>query len=126
MRVAGIAYFATILLIVVLADIGGLLSTLTYVHAIPWGDKALHLILATGLGFFANVIPRKPFVRLGGVRVQRANLVLFPAVLAEEVSQHWIPGRTFDLRDLAANMLGLLIGSALAAGWARRQDVAAA
>jgi VanZ family protein len=121
MRLAGIAYFGAILLIVVLADAGELLHTLTYVHSIPWGDKALHLVLATGLGFFVNVIPKEPFVVVHGQRVQRGSLFVFPAVIAEEVSQRWIPGRTFDLRDMAANLIGLTIGAGIALARERRQ-----
>lgn len=123
MRTLAVAYLAAILLIVALADSGELLGTLTYVHSVWWGDKALHFLFATGLGFFVNAIPREPFVKLGALTVQRANLLLFPAVIAEELSQRWIPGRTFDLRDLAANLLGLTLGSALAWRMAQRQRI---
>lgn len=114
MRILGALYLAAVLVIVLLADSGELLGTLTLVHSVWWGDKALHFLFATGLGFFVNAIPREPFVKLGALTVQRANLALFPAAIAEELSQRWIPGRTFDLRDLAANLIGLTLGSALA------------
>jgi polysaccharide biosynthesis protein VpsQ len=121
MRLWALGYFVFIASIVILADAGLLMGAVTLIHSIPWGDKVGHLVLASGLGFFANVWLREPFVQLAGVRVQRANLALFPAVLVEEVSQRWIPGRTFDLRDLAADLIGLVIGSALAIAWCRRR-----
>jgi polysaccharide biosynthesis protein VpsQ len=41
-------------------------------------------------------------------------LIIAVAMTIEEFSQIWIPNRTFDLMDLAANYLGISI-----AGWIR-------
>jgi hypothetical protein len=115
MRFVGLAYFAAIAVIVVLADLGTIGVWIDRIHSVPLGDKALHLVLAAGLAFFANAM-----------RIPRANLVLFPAVMLEELSQRWIPDRTFDLLDMAADVIGLTLGSAIAIGWMRRQAAAAA
>ncbi|WP_048150576.1 VanZ family protein [Palaeococcus ferrophilus] len=56
------------------------------------GDKVVHLIEFLLLGV------------LGG----RAWLVVFPILL--EVLQLAVPGRTFSLHDMAANLIGFAVG----------------
>ena len=50
-----------------------------------------------------------------GLRAGKAQLLvlLFSYSVLIEVGQHFVPNRHFDLRDMAANFLGLLAGMAL-------------
>jgi hypothetical protein len=74
-------------------------------------DRVLHgvsflilaLLYATALGEGSwRRVARPALLRTGGA------LLLLGLVL--EVVQRWIPGRTFDLPDLAANSSGVLLG----------------
>ena len=79
-------------------------------------DKVGHLALYGGLSFFGVAFVsrgrRWPFV-----------MGLLVAATLEEVSQRAFPTRTFDLGDLAMNVLGIsLFGAAAAARLAVRDD----
>jgi len=53
------------------------------------------------------------------------TIIVAAVVVAEEISQIWIPGRTFDLYDLAADFLGIAGGQALATRSWRARDQSA-
>jgi VanZ family protein len=109
-RILAVLYAVLLLAIVALADVGLLGPVVSGVHAIPMGDKVCHLVLAAVLGHLAAAFPGAP--RLGGV----PSGTVFVAVVAllEESSQRFIPGRTFDLLDLAADAIGIALGTWLA------------
>lgn len=92
----------TLLVIVMLADLGVLGGLVRWIHEIPYADKVAHFGFAVGLGAVLEAA-------LG--RGGRALLVAAPLVLLEELSQLVVPGRTFDLGDLAADFVGLAIGT---------------
>ncbi len=83
------------------------------VQSFPLGDKAGHFVLMGTLAFLLNralacrTIP--PGVQLGG-----AIVAVF--VVAEEISQRWLPSRSFDYGDLVADFLGIAL-----AGWLARR-----
>ncbi|WP_158047558.1 VanZ family protein [Skermanella pratensis] len=68
-------------------------------------DKLLHLLSYAALGL--------PVAALASTSGQAAAGVaaLLLAGLAIEVAQHFVPGRSFCVRDLAANAAGVLIGT---------------
>jgi len=76
-------------------------------------DKVGHLVLYGGLSFFG--------VALVG-RARRCPFVtcLLVAATLEELSQRALPRRTFDLGDLAMNLLGISVFAAAAATLAAR------
>lgn len=109
---------------VVVADSGTMNHWLGFIHGVPFGDKAGHLLLAGGLSFFCHLAFR-------GVRAcfvpSRITIVLFVLFALEEVSQIFVPSRHFDLVDLACDLAGLCAGQWLAAlliggGSVRRAD----
>lgn len=112
MRALALVYVSLLLGVVVAADVGVLGPLVRGVHAIPLGDKLCHLVLATGLGYFAAAMPRVP--RVGASRLPVTTPFVIVVALLEELSQRFIPGRTFDLADLAADALGLALGTTLA------------
>ena len=97
------------------ADLGGLTSISKWVHALPLGDKLVHALAMGGLcGLADRAFPSRPLRRpCGWLRV--TPLVVTLLVVGEEVSQWWIPGRSFDVGDLIADLLGI----GLALGWRR-------
>lgn len=110
MRGAALVYGAFLLAIVALADVGVLAPLVQGIHRVPLGDKLAHLVLATGLGFFAAVLAPRP--ALG--RVPTSTTFVLAVASLEELSQRWVAGRTFDLVDLAADVIGIATGTVLA------------
>lgn len=101
-----------IILIIVLADLGKL-GILGVLNQIPYGDKAGHFILygiltlLLGLTFTSSLLhPNRKLITL------RITLILALLIALEEWSQQFFSARTFDLIDLLASCLGILVG-----GW---------
>lgn len=105
MRVLAALYVALLLGIVALADLGVLGGLLTWIHHIPAADKLCHFLFALVLGCLVEAAH-------GGSG--HALRWVLPIVLLEELSQLFVPGRSFDLGDLAADAVGILAGTALA------------
>jgi VanZ family protein len=68
-------------------------------------DKLLHLICYAVLAL--------PIASAASTWAQNAAgaVVLLAAGLVIEVAQHFVPGRSFCMRDMAANAAGVLIGT---------------
>ncbi len=64
-------------------------------------DRIGHLVAYGGLGFFG-------VARFGRDRFFRVVAVLIVAATLEELSQRAFPTRTFDLGDLAMNIVGIV------------------
>jgi VanZ family protein len=105
-------------LAVIYVSVFTLIIVLAYNHALPeyltQNDKAGHIFLyglATFLGQMAG--KRRTF------KLANWKLPLFPFVfsiftLIEELCQSLSPNRTFDIGDLVASCIGILIGYGLA------------
>lgn len=93
--------------IILAADLGWLASISKWVHALPLGDKLVHaMAMGAVCGLADRAFPsRSPLSRAPWLRV--TPLIVTLLVLGEEVSQLWIPGRNFDLGDVAADLLGI-------------------
>jgi polysaccharide biosynthesis protein VpsQ len=111
---------AAIVLIVVLADTQHL-GFLHAVYDIPYGDKVGHFALYGLLSLLANLAA---FERRPNTNPRTVALVVSPvlAVLIglEELSQRWIPSRTYSLLDLAASYLGVAVFAWIAVEVAKR------
>lgn len=76
-------------------------------QAFPHQDKVHHLL---GFAVFAYSL-RFAFPALGLRRTFIAGLAV---AIVIEALQNWLPGRTSSLGDMAADMMGLLLGAWLA------------
>lgn len=103
------AYFAVVALIIWLADHRDTQFIFAWLRALPGGDKLGHFLILGGFAFVLNHALRCRTVTLAGQPVLLGSLIVFLLALAEEASQLFIPGRTFDLWDLAADALGILV-----------------
>lgn len=108
-----------ILLIIVLADAGGL-GFLGILNRIPFGDKAGHFILFGTLSFLLNksamaLLPKRETARL----VLTVSLLLAILIGLEEWSQSLFPARTMSFSDLFASYGGVFV-FALVASWTNR------
>jgi VanZ family protein len=91
------------------------LSSISSVPALPghMSDKAAHALLYSGLGFLVA----RALAGGAGRPVNASVLVIvlaFSALygLSDEFHQLFVPRRSFDLRDLAADVAGGGVGSA--------------
>jgi VanZ family protein len=114
MRFAAIAWTIVVVSIVILADTQRLGPVLDVIAIVPAGDKIAHFFLMGGLaatvslalGWSGNREPaRSVMLGSGGV---------LAVVALEELSQRWIAWRNFDLVDFVADVLGIMLGAALA------------
>ncbi|MFO1477665.1 MAG: VanZ family protein [Verrucomicrobiota bacterium] len=116
-RRAKLALAGLLLLIVgmtILADSGHGRAFFAMIQRIPGGDKLGHFALFGPLSFLINLLWRGSEFRIGPARVLRGSLLLAILVVLEECSQKFFPTRTFDLKDLAADFLGIFIFGRLA------------
>lgn len=89
------------------ADLGKARWLFDWVEEHAGSDKVGHFVLIGTLAWTLNYALRGRLVPLGFVRVQLGGMIIAIAITIEEVSQIWIPGRQFDLDDLAANYAGI-------------------
>lgn len=88
---------------------GGKLKGFTdWVNSLPLGDKVCHFFMIGMLALLFNYALAGRMVTLGCRQLLVGGLIVAVAVTIEEFSQIWIPRRTFDLVDLAANYGGIL------------------
>lgn len=104
--------------IIVCADRSLARSLFEFVALYPGSDKAAHALGMCALAFTLNYALRARTIPLKCCRVQLGGLIIAVVMTIEECSQIWIPSRSFDLLDLAANYAGILL-----AGWLTRRFV---
>ena len=112
MKYIAIIFSIFIVTIVVLADLDKL-GPLHRIYDFPYGDKVGHVVLFGSLNYFIT----RAFLSSSHVQNRKkpalaVGLVLALIIAAEEWSQQYFSARTFDLLDLSASYLGLVVG-----GW---------
>ncbi len=115
MKYISILFFIFIVAIIILADNGSLPPFIRPIYDFPNGDKLGHFILYGLLNFFItytflSALPSKPrsWVTLS------VGLTLAFGIALEEYTQRYFSTRTFDLIDLLASFLGVLVGGYVA------------
>ena len=107
MKFATAAYVLFLALIVCLADRGDLNRHVSWVTAVPFGDKAGHFVLMGILSFLVNMVLKIRTFKVFGRHMQLGSLLVFLVVLIEECSQIFLPHRTFCLVDLSCDIAGI-------------------
>jgi polysaccharide biosynthesis protein VpsQ len=115
MKYISILFFIFILVVIVLADNGRLPHFITAIYDFPYGDKFGHFILYGFLNFFIIYTFLSSSLSKSRIWVTLlVGLTLALLIALEEFSQKNFPTRTFDLIDLSASYLGLLVGGSAA------------
>lgn len=113
MKYIAILFTLFIITIIILADKNALPPFVRAIYDFPNGDKFGHFILFGLLSFILTLTFLRTLPNQARSRVALSvGLTLAVAITLEEFSQRYISARTFDLIDLTASYLGLLIG-----GW---------
>jgi len=106
-----LSFFIFISYIIFLADTADYNFAFRLVGHIPYGDKIAHAglygIMALLLNYGLNFKQVKHF----GISLQRGALLVFIFATLEELTQYYIPSRTFDLGDLLADFVGVVLVS---------------
>jgi polysaccharide biosynthesis protein VpsQ len=109
-RILTVCYVCVLAGIIFVADTKSTRYVLRFVGNIPFGDKLGHFFL---FGTFALLLNLSFSCRkVWGVLL--GSLIVFAIVTAEEFSQIFIRGRSFDLTDLIADLFGIILFGKLA------------
>ncbi len=82
-----------------------------YVRNRPYGDKVGHFFLMGILALLANLALGYRCFSFKGLSLWLGSLLVLTFVVVEEFTQMYIPLRTFDLGDLAADFVGIALFS---------------
>ncbi|MBX3038964.1 MAG: VanZ family protein [Anaerolineales bacterium] len=115
MKYIAILFFVFIITVIILANFNQIPRFVKNIYDFPYGDKAGHLVLFGLLNFFVTL----SLIRALPQRDPKLVAVLTSLCLAffigvEEFSQKYFSTRTFDLLDLTASYIGLVVGGWLA------------
>jgi polysaccharide biosynthesis protein VpsQ len=111
-------FFLFIVGIIVANDLGQIQSIINWVNSVPFGDKVGHTIFIGTLAYLLNYALVDRTIKISQYKILLGCIIIAVAITAEEFSQIWIPSRTFDFLDLAANYFGITI-----AGWLRLRKI---
>ncbi len=113
-------YIGFIVGIVVMADLGRFPDIFLFYQRVPGADTMGHFVLMGLLALIVNETLGWRTWDWGRVRFWTGTSLVVLIVTVEEVSQHWLPRRSFSLTDLSADYLGIWFFSAAAQWWKRR------
>jgi VanZ family protein len=106
--------FLSLIVGITIADnLGRLRSLINLITAVPGGDKCGHAIFIGTLAFLLNYALKGRMIKIGSLKILLGCVIIAVAMTMEEFSQIWIPSRSFDLLDLAANYFGIAIAGLL-------------
>ena len=103
-------YGLLVVALVVVADRGGGPGLFPGFYNRPGMDKLGHMVLMGTLAYLVNRSVRTARPEWAGARwLSKATVVVLVLVTLEEFSQMWLPHRTFEWWDLAADYVGILV-----------------
>lgn len=119
-KILAALYILVLAGIIVLADIKETQYLFRPVRRLPYGDKIGHFLLMGMFSFIVNLVLKARTVRVWKLSYLLGSLIVLAIVTAEEFSQIFIRGRSFDLTDLAADFSGIIVFGELARLVSRR------
>ncbi|WP_060826131.1 VanZ family protein [Sulfurospirillum cavolei] len=99
------AFFAFLVLIIYQADTAHYNFAFKMVGRIPYGDKIGHIVLYGIMAFLLNY----GFKGKKWFKIQIGSLIVLVFSILEEISQAYFPSRSFDLADIMASIVGIII-----------------
>ena len=108
-RLAALAFLLFIVWVIYMANAGHNSVFFAFVAAIPYGDKLGHVGLFGTLTFLTVLASQFAGWTLNNTRLYFAAIAVTLFVIGEEISQAFIPSRTFDVADLSADAVGILL-----------------
>ncbi len=106
--------------VIYLANTGQSSIFFQLVRAVPYGDKLGHLFLFGFLTLGLNVVLNYKTFNLKQRGIYYGSTIVGTVVLLEELSQYFLPNRTFDVSDLGADITGIFLFSVISNMLSRR------
>ena len=79
-----------------------------------WWDKVGHVFFTGLLAVLANEALRYQFFKFGERRLLVGTLIVVVVISIEELLQQYLPTRSFEILDLAADLSGILVAECFA------------
>lgn len=108
-----VLFFGFILGIIYDADLDRDNVLIRLVHGIPFGDKICHFLLYGVMALLLNYALGFKNVVLMGRTFLLGSVIILTFAIAEEFTQLAFESRTFDLLDMAGDIAGVYLISAL-------------
>jgi polysaccharide biosynthesis protein VpsQ len=109
-----VCFFLFILWIIYLANTGGKSIFFELVGSVPYGDKLGHIGLFGCLTLLAILGSKFRTFSCGKIDIYYGAVVVIIFVLVEEISQAYLPSRTFEFVDLIADSIGIIFAIGVA------------
>ena len=106
-----LSFFIFIGFIIYLADTADHNFAFRLIGHIPYGDKLMHGLLYGIMALLLNYGLKFKAYKFLGFNMQLGAIIVLVFATIEEISQYWIPSRTFDLGDLLADFVGVILFS---------------
>ena len=101
-------------IVIVFADRGKARAFFGWINSFPLGDKAGHFFLIGVMALLLNYALAHRTAPINRAHLQLGGLIVAVVITFEVLSQLWLLSRTFDVGDLLANWLGVLVAELLA------------
>ncbi len=108
-KIITVIYIFILAGIVVLADMRRTQYLFTFIKSLPLGDKIGHFCLMGIFSLLLNLALSAKTFRFWKLNYLLGSLIVLTVVTAEEFSQIFIRGRTFDASDLVFDFAGIFI-----------------
>lgn len=106
-----LGFFIFIGFIIYLADTADHNFAFRLIGHIPYGDKLMHGLLYGVMALLLNYGLKFKSIKFLGFNMQLGAIIVLVFATIEEISQYWLPSRTFDLGDLLADFVGVVLFS---------------
>ena len=113
-----LGFFIFIGFIIYLADTADHNFAFRLIGHIPYGDKVMHSLLYGIMALLLSYGLKFKAYKFLGFNMQLGAIIVLVFATIEEISQYWIPSRTFDLGDLLADFVGVVLFSLIK--WGKR------
>ncbi|XOB61280.1 VanZ family protein [Campylobacterota bacterium DY0563] len=104
-------FFIFISYIIFLADTADYNFAFKVIGDVPYGDKIAHALFYGIMAFLLNY--GLNYRKIGSWHILLGSLLVLSFSTIEEFTQYFISSRTFDLGDLLANFIGVVLFSML-------------
>ena len=113
-RLALLGFFPFLIYLVYSANHGAIPKLFAFHKSIPYGDALGHFCLAGTFSFLATLCTRARTFHVARLYLPAGVVIVFLIVILEEISQIFIPSRSFSMIDLCADTVGIALGGWLA------------
>lgn len=108
-QAAAVLFGLVIIGIIFTADLGLVYRLFGFLYSFPYGDAVGHFTLLGTLSLLVALGFPSRRIAIGPLHPLKTCLILAGLITLEEISQIFLPDRTFSLIDLAANYAGIFL-----------------